>query len=514
MGHHSLMRPRAPVSWRGGAAAMQKRSLTSTLQHGVIRASMQVAAIDATLAPSPSRRTRVMALTVAALSVTLSACSSGQRSPSPGNVVPFVNGVGFVPPAKTSSKIQHVVIIVQENRSFDDLFQDYPGANTVSSGKNSKGQTIALHPVSLATQYIVDHSAAAFFSACDGTGSIPGTNCKMDGFDQEVSGKGPRNPQYVYVPHSESKPYFDMAKEFVLADNMFSSQLDESFVAHQYLIAAQAKSAVDIPATETWGCDGGKDDVVPTILANRTIGPDEKPCFDYKTLGDELDAASLTWRFYTTALSPSCDTCFGTGPGSNGWSEYQAVRHIRNGPDWAEDVITPQSRFLKDIAHKKLANVTWITPVCANSDHSAGGGGLGPAWVTSLVNAVGQSSFWDSTAVFVLWDDWGGMYDHVPPPFADYDGLGIRVPLLVISPYAKKNYVSHVQYETASVLRFAEDNFGLAQLAEADSRATSPAGDCLDFNQAPRKFVPIKAPLDAAFFLRQALDPRIPDKEG
>jgi phospholipase C len=85
--------------------------------------------------------------------------------------------------------------------------------------------------------------------------------------------------------------------------------------------------------------------------------------------------------------------------------------------------------------------------------------------------------------------------------------------LIVISPYARKNYVSHVQYETASVLRFAEDNFGLAQLTDADARATSPAGDCLDFNKAPRKFVPIKAPLDAAFFLRQPLDPRIPDKD-
>jgi phospholipase C len=126
---------------------------------------------------------------------------------------------------------------------------------------------------------------------------------------------------------------------------------------------------------------------------------------------------------------------------------------------------------------------------------------------------VGTSKFWDSTAIFVQWDDWGGLYDHVAPPFKDYDGLGFRVPLLVISPYAKQNHVSHKQYETASVLRFAEDLFGLNRLAAADARALSPALDCFDFSQAPRKFVRIKAPLGREFFLRQANDYRAPDYE-
>jgi phospholipase C len=130
-----------------------------------------------------------------------------------------------------------------------------------------------------------------------------------------------------------------------------------------------------------------------------------------------------------------------------------------------------------------------------------------------LVNAVGKSKFWDSTAIFVQWDDWGGLYDHVPPPFKDYDGLGFRVPLLVISPYAKKDYVSHVQYETASVLRFAEDLYGLDQLSAADKRAASPAKDCFDFSAPPRKFVPIKAPLDPSFFMDQPPDLRPPDDQ-
>ena len=109
------------------------------------------------------------------------------------------------------------------------------------------------------------------------------------------------------------------------------------------------------------------------------------------------------------------------------------------------------------------------------------------------MNAVGESRFWKRSAIFVIWDNWGGLYDHVPPPYVSYDSLGIRVPLLVISPYAKQNYVSHVQYETASVLRFAEDVYGLAPLAAADRRATSPAGDCFDFDGRARPFVPINA---------------------
>ena len=404
-------------------------------------------------------------------------------------------------------KIRHVVYIVQENRSFDDLFQGYPHADTVSSGKNSKGETIRLRPVSLARHYQVDHSAQAMFAACDGTGRLPGTHCRMDGFDNEVHFGGPPNPEYVYVPHDESKPYFDMAREGVLADRAFQSQIDESFVAHQYVIAAQADSSVNVPLN-AWGCGGGKDNVVPTITAGRDPnGPGISPCFDYRTLGDELDGAGLTWRFYASA--------YGTRASHGGaiWSGYQAVKHIYYGADWKKDVVSPNWRFITDVRDGKLANVTWITPECKDSDHSNCGGGYGPSWVAALVNTVGESKFWDSTAIFVQWDDWGGMYDHVPPPYENRDGLGFRVPLIVISPYAKKNYVSHAIYETASVLRFTEDLFGLRRLAAADARANSPAADCFDFSQKPRPFVKIEAPYPPKFFMQQFGAPEAPDYE-
>src|SRR5579862_3567513 len=422
----------------------------------------------------------------------LAACSSGGSPSLPymrdGNALRVVHASG-------AGKITHIVYVVQENRSFDNLFQGYPGANTVSQGYNSNGQLITLQASSLKNVYVIEHSAYAMFEACNGTGSLPGTNCRMNGFNNEGSYGGPSNPQYVYVPHSESKPYFAMAHQWVVADNMFQSQLDESFVGHQYAIAAQAQSSVDLPYGY-WGCAGGSYDMISTITQSRSLyGPQQPPCFDYTTLGDELDKAALTWRFYAVK--------YGNDAGGNGgtWSAYQAVNHIFHGKDWKKDVISPNWRFITDVRKGELANFTWITPECAESDHLECGGGYGPSWVSALVDTVGESKFWDSTAIFVQWDDWGGFYDHVAPPFEDYDGNGFRVPLLVMSPYAKKNYVSHVQYETASVLRFAEDLFGLPQLAAADTRANSPAADCFDFSQNPRTFVPIKAPYPAKFFL-------------
>jgi len=432
-----------------------------------------------------------------AFSFALGACSSGGSLPYMQNGDPLHNLAGT-----GAGKITHVIYIVQENRSFDDLFHDYPGADTVDSGKISTGEKIELQPVPLNDQYVIDHSATAMFAACNAPkGDLPGTHCQMNGFDKEENFGGPfRYPEYAYVPHGDSKPYFDMAHQGVLADRMFQSQLDESFVAHQYIIAAQAAWSVDLPYGQ-WGCGGGSYDKVATITVDRNPnGAAEKPCFEYQTLGDELDAAHLSWRFYASSYGSASS-------GSGGvWSSYQAVKHIYHGPDWKKNVISPNWKFITDVRAGKLANFTWITPVCDDSDHVNCPGGYGPSWVAALVNTVGQSKFWNSTAIFIQWDDWGGLYDHVAPAYLDRDSLGFRVPLIVMSPYAKHGYVSHVHYETASVLRFAEDLYGLGQLAPADRRATSPAADCFDFNAGPHKFVKIPAPLPPKFFMHQSAD--------
>ena len=124
----------------------------------------------------------------------------------------------------------------------------------------------------------------------------------------------------------------------------------------------------------------------------------------------------------------------------------------------------------------QLANFTWITPICDDSDHVNCGGGYGPSWVAALVNAVGESKFWDSTAIFVHWDDWGGLYDHVPPPYVDYDGLGFRVPLLVDLAVRQAGLRFARAVRDGERAAFAEDLFGLGQLADADAARGSPAG--------------------------------------
>jgi phospholipase C len=433
-----------------------------------------------------------IALFPAVLALALSGCASSSMPYMNGNAtLAHLNSTG-------AGKITHIVYIVQENRSFDNLFYGYPGADTATYGYTSDQRKVKLKPVGLEAFYVIDHSAAAMFAACDAPpGDLPGTHCRMDGFNKEGNEDGPpgvRYPEYVYVPHKESAPYFDMAHEGVLADRMFQSQLDESFVAHQYIIAAQAKWSVDLPYG-LWGCEE-KGVTVSTITTLRTYGPAESACFDYQTLGDELDNAHLSWRFYASRYGSASSGDGGT------WSSYQAVNHIYNGPDWKKDVISPNWKFITDVKAGKLANFTWITPVCDDSDHVNCYGGYGPSWVAALVNTVGRSKFWKSTAIFIQWDDWGGLYDHVAPAYLGRDSLGFRVPLIVMSPYAIAGTVSHTHYETASVLRFAEDLWGLAQLAPADRRANSPA-DAFNFNQTPQKFVKIAAPLPPKFFMRQ-----------
>ncbi|MGB8908334.1 MAG: alkaline phosphatase family protein [Candidatus Cybelea sp.] len=434
-------------------------------------------------------------LAALALVCVAAGCGSSIVSPASNSVALRQAQGDTVRHRRTATPIQHVVYIVQENRSFNDMFYGFPGAKTAKYGFNSKGEKIKLTPQSLATSWDLGHASAAFFAACDGQGSLPGTDCKMDGWNNEGSSGGgaPSNPQYTYVEESQIAPYWTMAKQYVLADNMFASNLDGSFIAHQYVVAGFASSAVDFPDGE-WGCEGGKTDMVSTITQRRTYGSPIVTCFENPTLAAEADTAGVSWRFYADTLG-----------GSGGlWSSYQADKPIYGGPDWNTDVINPPSQFLTDIGKGELSQITWITPTWPTSDHPEGQASEGPSWVASVVDAVGKSKFWNSTAIFIQWDDWGGFFDPVKPVFEDYDGLGFRVGLIMISPYAKKGSVTHAQYETASVLRFIEDNFGLAQMAASDKRANDPANDptSFDFTQKPRKFKEIAGSKPASHWIR------------
>jgi phospholipase C len=476
---------------------------------------------------SPTSRS----LALAAAAFIVAGCHGGADTGSSLGLPSVTAPQGPTAVSRSSSsidKIDHIVIIVQENRSFNNLFYGFPGATTATFGYNTKNKQIKLKPIGLATTWDLEHNSQAFLAACNGTGSIPGTNCQMNGFNKETwtcgAGSQPkcpiRYPPYSYVPHSETAPYFSMAKRYVLADQMYASNYDtSSYVSHQYIIAGQAAQALNYPLAN-WGCPGGTPDTVPLVSVSppRQNAGSTTDCFDYKTLGDELDAAGDTWAFYANSLgvpgngAKTCGSSLKNSYNESGiWSSYQAIKHICYGPDWDKDIITPPAQFLTDVAAGNLRDVTWITPTCPNSDHPGCDSDTGPSWVASLVNAIGESQFWDSTAIFIFWDDYGGFYDPEPPAYLDYDGLGGRIPMLIISPYAKKGFVSHVHYEHGSILKFAEDRFGLPALAASDSRATSPEADAFDFAHRPRKFVPIKSKYDIKFFLHQRPDYRPPD---
>jgi phospholipase C len=404
-------------------------------------------------------------------------------------------------------KIKHIVIIVQENRSVDNLFNGFPGADTVRVGQ-SHGGPIELHPVDLNSPADVDHQHKAFVREYDGG--------KMDGWD-EVDTLPKQEPDfpYAYVPQKQVDPYWKMAEQYTFGDRMFQSNTGPSYPAHLYLIAGQSEFTANNPNhIETghfaWGCDSPQNATVSMIgpHGNEIKGP--YPCLNFRTIADEMDEKSESWRYY----SPAIDSV------GNIWSAFDAIRHIRYGRDWA-NVVSPETRVLTDATDGDLPDVAWVVPTAQNSDHAfpktketadlTVGEQHGPEWVASIVDAIGRSRLWDSTAIIVVWDDWGGWYDHVAPPQLDRMGLGPRVPLIVISPYAKRHYVSHVQHEFGSILKFTEDVFDLPRLGTTDVRSDA-LRDCFDFNQPAARFRTISTSLGAEYFLHHA-DKAAPDND-
>jgi phospholipase C len=373
------------------------------------------------------------------------------------------------------SPIQHIVVIMQENRSFDNLFNGFPGADSAQSGMNGS-QQIALQPISLGDPRDLEHSHTRWLKDWD--------DGAMDNFAQ--GGASPSTLAYSYVPESDVEEYWSLARQYVLGDRMFQSNTGPSFVAHQYMIAGQAANVVENPTGSVWGCDAPPGTTAAVMGPDGTEIPGVYPCFDYLTIADLLDEKGVTWRYYAPT------------DGNNFFilSAYQAIRHIRFGQDWHDNVISPQNRVLTDIQHGELAQVTWIVPDWAHSDHP-GSGNEGPSWVASIINAIGNSPYWNSTAIFITWDDWGGWYDHVDPPKVDAMGPGFRVPLLVVSPYAKHGYITHHVHEASGFIAFIEHNFDLGTLGARDG-GSDAYQECFDFKQSPPVFrsIPLRVTID------------------
>jgi len=369
------------------------------------------------------------------------------------------------------SPIQHIVIIMQENRSFDNLFNGFPGADTVQGGM-SGDELVPLTPVSLGDSRDLGHSHKQWWQDWN--------QGNMDGFAQS----GSKLP-YSYVPEKDVEEYWTLARQYVFGDRMFQSNTGPSFVAHQYMIAGQSGNVAENPNGSVWGCDASSGTKAATIGPDGTELPGVYPCFDYQTTADLLDEKGVTWRYYAP------------GSGDNFFilSAYQAVRHIRFGKDWEQNVISPSRRVLVDIKAGELAQVTWIVPDFSHSDHP-GSGSEGPAWIASIVNAIGNSPYWNSTAIFISWDDWGGWYDHVLPPKEDAMGPGFRVPLLIVSPYTKHGYITHRNHEAAGFIKFIEYNFNLGTLGARDA-GSDTFSDCFDYTQKPPGFTPIPTKMTA-----------------
>jgi len=388
--------------------------------------------------------------------------------------------------AQPAGGFKHIIVVIQENRTPDNLFGSNPnfepGVDIASSGVTSTGYTVTLTPEPLDGCYDISHTHASFEAAY------------TQGFDREpfsmpAGCSAPGNPQYKYVDNSTGtvQPYFDIAMSNGFANRMFQTNQGPSLPAHQFLFGGTSAPTADTQA----GCAAPSTARIALIdaLGSETSHPAIYPCFEHRTLADLLDAAPtpIGWRYYSSGANSI-------------WTAPNAIAHICDpatvsgtlqctGADWVRNVIAADpAQVLADIGNCALQPVSWVIPTGEESDHAGINNGSGPAWVAGIVNAIGGSrkcngeTYWQNTAIFITWDDWGGWFDHVAPfkvvkPYQWGAGYtyGFRVPLLVVSAYTKPGEVSNEVLDFGSILAFIEKNFGLGFIGPGTSRFTQYA---------------------------------------
>ena len=458
-------------------------------------------------------------------------------------------GSQTTPPPPPVQKIKHVVVIFQENRTPDNLFQDdkliAAGADiqTPTHGWNKEGTLITPMPAPLASDFNPDHSHGSYLKMYDGG--------KMDGADKIPVMCNPNSPppcpppnaQFTYVDNSGGilAPYFQMAETYTFGDRMFQTNQGPSFPAHQFLISGTsapvppgqpmsqffaAENPTGVPNVDNnTGCTSPPTELVKLI---DSTNPDPStnetqssyPCYDHPTLTDLLNTSKISWKYY----APMAGSI---------WTAPNAIEHMCGpnapipnatectGSDWTNNVVLQYTQVLNDISNGQLASVSWVIPSGGSSDHAGQNNGSGPSWVASVVNAIGNSPYWADTAIIITWDDWGGFYDHVAPPaiLNSYE-FGFRVPLIVVSAYAKPANISHTVYDFGSILKFIETTFSLGTVAPGASTPyadtftqTGDLSDCFDFNQTPLTFGTLPAKYDAKHFLEDKTPPTDPDDD-
>jgi phospholipase C len=454
-----------------------------------------------------SRRCQPTRLTyVAAAAVALVACGGGvspSLPPSPSTVAATesdrraMRGPAFkaIP---GSSPIKHVVIVLQENRTFDNLFHGYPGANWARFGYNHENRRVALPELRLMTPWDPSHEYEDWLIEYDGG--------KMNGFDLETVDEGHRPPKdfaYGYARPADVKPYWELAREGVLGDEMFDDHRSQTYAGHLYVIAGAAGPiaagqrdwyVADNPLGGTSCANEGMGEAIN--ISTGETNENYTTCFDFPTIGDRLTRRGISWRYYVPFTDRETIV-----------SGYASIRHVFDGPQWA-NVVSPETTIFSDIDNGTLPAVSWVIATFANSDHPGQDvpSSNGPNWVANVFNAVGTSRYWKDTAIILTYDDWGGWFDHVKPATFDYYEPGFRLPLVIVSPYARRGYVSHDVHYTGSILHFIEHVYGLRSLGTSDRRSDR-FDDCFDFSQKPLPYVLVPPPGNFASLFESNLAP-------
>jgi phospholipase C len=417
-----------------------------------------------------------------ALALALSGC--GGSSAVRALPVLSISNPTVVKPVRGATPIKHIVIVLQENRTFDNIFHGYPGANWAKTGYNHRGRRVKLPELPLMVPWDLGHEYEDWLVEYNGG--------KMNGFDLEMSrGEGaPKDFAYGYARRHDVQTYWDFAREGVLGDAMFADHRSQTYAGHLYPIAGAA-GPIDALHTHWYAADnplGGTSCASPgegeaiDILTGAT-DKNYKTCFNFKTIGDLLTKRGISWRYYVP---------FNDRDGIV--SGYAQIAHVFNGTQWT-NVVSPETTIFSDIDNRSLPAVSWVIASFVNSDHPGQNvpSRNGPNWVANVFNAVGKSPYWKDTAIVLTYDDWGGWYDHVKPATFDYFEAGFRLPLVIVSPYARRGYVSHHVHYIGSILHFIEYTYGLPSLGTSDARSDR-FDDCFDYHQKPLPYVPVLPP--------------------
>jgi phospholipase C len=387
-------------------------------------------------------------------------------------------------------KIQHVIIVMQENHSFDNYFGTFPGADGIPMQNGVP--TVSCYDPQTNTFVKPFHNTSDSFSDPphghpDAMADINGGKMNgflMDGQNVDVMG---------YYDNHEIPNYWTYAQDFVLQDHMFEPLLSWSQPSHTYLVSG-------------WNAVGN-DPFDPMSFTNDVVGynppPGPGPVYGWTDLTYLLAKNGVSWAYYQETGDNNVDP--DETPTPIIWNPLQLFTTVHQDKQLGN--IQDSSAFFAAAANGTLPSVSWVVPNKQDSEHAPGTLSDGMAWVTSVVNAVMQSPDWKSSAIFLSWDDWGGFYDHVVPPQIDQNGYGLRVPGIVISPYAKQGYIDSQTLSTDAYLKFIEDDFLNSQRIDPltdgrpdrrpDVRENAPQlGDLVndfDFTQAPRP--PVLLPL-------------------